>query len=252
MKHLRQVTKDILQSVELVTGKSVQLMRDENLTVLAALSMARNGAEFHVLRYKPSNEPMDYLVAHQAGYLLRLYECSPEKRFDFSVTGIGEQTVAALLNANGKTSDQDETGIDAASKMLTQWTLMNLRSLPIGMRIDAWIYSQYPELNDLQIVGMATQQQQNINLLSHKIADHYIPSPLMGSISAFAMFADRLLGVDQFATPFVAAGLQHSGTELLQIWDEIPKEATNDCELVDAWAMHASIRNWYEWTLYKS
>jgi hypothetical protein len=252
MKHLRQVTKDILQSVELVTGKSVQLMRDENLTVLAALSMARNGADFHVLRYKPSNEPMDYLVAHQAGYLLRLYECSPEKRFDFTVTGTGDQTVASLLTANGKTSDQDGTDMDVASKMLTQWTLMNLRSLPIGMRIDDWISSQHPELKDLQSVGIAMQQQQNINLLSHKIAGHYIPSPLMGPVSAFAMFADRLLGVDQFATPFVAAGLQNSGAELLKIWDEIPKAATNDCELVDAWAMHASIRNWYEWTLYKS
>lgn len=252
MKHLRQVTKDILQSVELVTGKSVQLMRDENLTVLAALSIARNGADFHVLRYKPSNEPMDYLVAHQAGYLLRLYECPPEKRFDFSVTGVGDETVASLLNLDGKTSNQDGTHLDVASKMLTQWTLMNLRSLPIGMRIDDWISSQHPELKDLQSIGIATQQQQNINLLSHKISGYYIPTPLMGPISAFAMFADRLLGVDQFATPFAAAGLQHSGTELLQIWDATPKAAANDCELVDAWAMHASIRNWYEWAPYKS
>ena len=65
MQHLQSVTKGILRRVEEVTGKSIQFMRDDNLAVLSALQMARHGAEFHVLRYRPSNDPIDYFVAFQ-------------------------------------------------------------------------------------------------------------------------------------------------------------------------------------------
>ena len=84
MKHLRAVTKDILERVETQTGKSIQFMRDEKLPLLATLQMARNGAEFHVLRYKPTDEPLDYFIAFQAGFVLRLFENEPNKRFDFA------------------------------------------------------------------------------------------------------------------------------------------------------------------------
>lgn len=252
MKHLRQVTKEILQEVESVSGKSIEFMRDEELPVLASLTMARNGAEFHLLRYKPSNEPMDYFVAHQAGYILRLFQCEPNFRFDLSATGVGEETMASLLNSGVQSESFENSNFKAASQMLTQWCLMNLRSLPIGMRIDEWISTNHAELKDLQATGIALQHQQNINLLSHKISGHYIPSILMGHISAYAMFADRLLNVEQFATPFAASGLKQAGFDLMEIWDQTTHTASSDCELVDAWATYSSIRNWYEWTTYTS
>ncbi len=70
MLNLRSATRQILQSVEDKTGKSVQLMQDDNLSVLATLQMARHGAGFHILRYKPTNDPLDYLITFQAGYVL--------------------------------------------------------------------------------------------------------------------------------------------------------------------------------------
>ena len=84
MKNLSKVANDILERVEVETGKSIQFLRDDKLSVLATLQMARNGAEFHVLRYKPSNDPLDYVVAFQAGFVLRLFENKKSKRFDFS------------------------------------------------------------------------------------------------------------------------------------------------------------------------
>jgi hypothetical protein len=52
MNHLRAVTKGILARVETVTGKPIQFMRDDKLALLATLQMARNGVDFHVLRYQ--------------------------------------------------------------------------------------------------------------------------------------------------------------------------------------------------------
>lgn len=252
MKNLRQTTKNILQSVEEVSGKSVQLMRDESLAVLATLTIARDGAPFHILRYKPSNDPLDYFVAHQAGFVLRLYGCLPSQRFDFCVNDAGVQTIGNLLSVASGSVKANEEEIKTYSQMLLQWVLMNLRSLPIGMRIDEWIATSFPDLHDLQQQGIAIQQQQNINLLSMKMGNHYIPSSLMGPVSAYALHGDRLSKSELFSTPFTAAGLRDQGFELLKIWDEISNDPSADRQLVDAWAAKSKMSNWYEWKPHKS
>jgi hypothetical protein len=58
-------------------------MRDDELPVLTTMQTARGGAAFHVIRYRTSNDPLDYLIAYQAGFLLRLFQNPPERRFDF-------------------------------------------------------------------------------------------------------------------------------------------------------------------------
>jgi len=108
MKNLRAVTKGILNRVEEQTGKTIQFMRDENLKVLATLQMARNGAAFHVLRYSPSDEPLDYMVAFQAGYVLRLFENEPSKRFDFSPEPLAGKQVETLLAVGQALSPTDK------------------------------------------------------------------------------------------------------------------------------------------------
>ncbi len=64
MKNLRPVTKGILERVEEITGKSIQFLRDDKLSLLSTIQMARNGADYHVLRYRPSNDPIDYWTSH--------------------------------------------------------------------------------------------------------------------------------------------------------------------------------------------
>ena len=44
MKNLGKVANEILERVEVETGKSIQFLRDDKLSVLATLQMARNGA----------------------------------------------------------------------------------------------------------------------------------------------------------------------------------------------------------------
>lgn len=250
MNNLRSVTKGILNRVEKKTGKSIQFLRDEKLTLLATLQMARNGADYHVLRYRPSNEPLDYMVAFQAGFVLRLFENEPLARFDFSPEATSGSNVEPLLAAGQFLGPEDKRVLSEFAKFLAQWVLMNLRSLPIGMRIDSWIAAEYPELKELQASSIALQQQQNMNLLSHRIGKLTIPTTLMGPVAAYALFADRLSGSEGFAIPFEAAGVLAQGETLLRIWDELPFDATHDCELVDAWAAKCSLNGWYRWIPY--
>lgn len=251
MHHLRTVTKGILNRVEEITGKSIQFMRDDNLTVLSTLQMARNGADYHVLRYRPSNDPIDYFVAFQAGFVLRLFECPPDKRFDFSPNPDAGDQVELLLKAGQSLGQTDIDTAPAFATRVAQWALMNLRSLPIGMRIDQWIATDYPELKELQHQGIAVQQQQSMDVLALKIGKLTVPTTLLGTLSAYALFADRLMGTETYAIPFEASGLLGHGKELLRIWDEAPLSSSGDCTLVDKWAVGSGMSDWYSWIPYK-
>lgn len=251
MQYLRAATKGILKRVEEQTGKSIHFMRDEQLTLLATLQMARNGADFHVLRYRPTDGPFDYLVAYQAGFVLRLFENSPEQRFDFSPAPDAGKRVEPLLSAGQALGPDDKKVLPQFAEFVAQWALMNLRSLPIGMRIDQWIAADYPELRDEQQASIALQQQQNVNLLSFSRGKLTVPTTLMGSIAAYALFADRLFGNGTYAVPYGAAGVLSQGEQLLSVWDEVPMDPQHDRVLVDCWASACGLGGWYSWIPYR-
>jgi hypothetical protein len=251
MQHLQSVTKGILKRVEEITGKSIQFMRDDNLAVLSTLQMARHGAEYHMLRYRPSNDPIDYFVAFQAGFVLRLFECDPSNRFDFLPDSDAGRRVEVLLKAGQALGTTDLEALPAFADRVAQWALMNLRSLPIGMRIDQWIAADYPELRELQHRGIAVQQQQSMDVLAFRVGKLTVPTTLLGTLAAYALFADRLMGSKTFAIPFEASGLLGHGEELLRIWDAVPHRPSQDCALVDQWAAASGMSGWYSWVPYQ-
>ena len=252
MKNLSKVVNNILERVEVETGKSIQFLRDEKLSVLATLQMARDGAEFHILRYKPSNEPLDYFVAFQAGFVLRLFENEKTKRFDFSPALGASEQVKTLMTAGNPLKLNDLKVLPEFAKIVGHWALLNLRSLPIGMRIDRWISTEYPELKELQRAGVAVQQQQNMDVLAYQLGKLTVPTTLLGANAAYALFADRLFGLESYRVPYEALGLIDHGKNLLQIWDETPTAAINDCELVNRWANALGMADWYKWIPYRA
>ena len=240
-----------LQRIETLSGRPVEFKPDSSLTLRATLLLARNGAPAHVLRYRPANEPLDYWVAYQAGYLLRLLELPPDQRFDFAATGAAAGQVQELLATVQPLNDSNKATLHQFAQMAAHWALMNLRSYAIGMRIDQWLTDAYPALRESQVAGMDALQQENLQLLSKRLGNLPIPVPLLGPVAAYALFADRLLGKSLYAIPYRAAGVLDLGAELLTISDATPLGAEHDRALVDAWAAGIGMAGWYAWTSYK-
>ena len=251
MKNLRPETLGILQRIEALSGRPVEFKPDGALTLRATLQLARSGAASHVLRYRPTNEPLDYWVAYQAGYLLRLLELPPSERFDFAGTGIAPGQVEELLATGQPQSDDARSTLTQFAEMTAHWAMLNLRSYAIGMRIDQWLADEHPELRVLQAAGMDSLQQENVRLLSKRMGKMSIPVPLLGPVAAYALFADRLLDKTAYAIPYRAAGVLDLGAELLAILDKVPPGAAHDRELVDAWAATIGMTGWYAWIPYK-
>ena len=123
----------ILQRIETLSGRPVEFKPDSSLTLRATLQLARNGAPAHVLRYRPENEPIDYWVAYQAGYLLRLLELPPDERFDFAATGAAAGRGEELLATGQPMTDTEKATLPQFAQMTAHWAMMNLRSYAIGM-----------------------------------------------------------------------------------------------------------------------
>lgn len=249
---LKRITRDILERVEEVTGASVQLMRVDGLSVLVTIKMARHGSPFHILQYKPTDTPLDYFAVHQAGYILRLYENAPDARFDFSPSDEGVSVIEEMVKKSSGQKKIDPEYLRSFSELMNTWALMNLRSLPVGMRLDAWIRTNFPELHDLQAEGLAIQQQQNLSILSLSQNGLRVPIELMGTIAGYALFTDRLLENSSYAIPYRSAGLLDDGARLLKVWDSVPSTATHDRELIDSWSSATYMNNWYKWIPFKS
>ena len=87
----------LLARVEELSGRPVESRPDSSLNVRATLQMARHGAAAHLLKYRATNDPLDYWVSCQAGFALRLFELSVEDRFDLRGTGAAERQAATLV-----------------------------------------------------------------------------------------------------------------------------------------------------------
>lgn len=250
MLRLRAPVQRLLDQVEEVTGKSIQVMRDADLTVMTTIQTARQGAPFHVLRYRPTDGPLDYFVAYQVGMLLRHFGVPPSERMDLAPLPGGAQGVAALLRALPGLGKQDLDLLPRMAEFVAQWAVLTLRSIPIGMRVDDALARDYPELRELQVEGVAEQHRQNLQVLSTRVGRLNVPSTLLGLNAAQAIHADRLLGTDRFTTPYRAAGAIEHGQELLDIFDELPADPSADRTLIDRWAAACGMTGWYQWTPY--
>lgn len=250
MKNLRPGTLSMLERIEALSGRPVEFKPDSSLTLRATLQLARDGAPAHVLRYRPSNDPLDYWVAYQAGYLLRLLELPPAERFDFAATGTAAGHVAELLATGQPLTGGDKSTLDQFAQMTAHWAMMNLRSYAIGMRVDQWLTEEHPDLHALQVEGIKAMQQENLQLLSKRLGTLSIPVPLLAPVAAYALLADRLLGPAGYAIPYRAAGVLDLGADLLSINDALPRDAAYDRKLVDAWAKAIGMTGWYAWIPY--
>jgi hypothetical protein len=77
-------------------------------------------------------------------------------------------------------------------------------------------------------------------------------NPTQAINAAYALFwADRLER-PAIANPFLLAGFERQGMDLLEIFAEIPGDPVNDYELIDRWAEYLHIHDWYQWVPYEA
>lgn len=246
-------TRRIMETVERLTGKPVQLIAKPDLPTLAKVTAAHESIPVHIIVYKPNAPGVDYHIAYQCGFVIRLHENPPNARFGFGDTQEGRADVRQLLSGPNGTLERHnlpEAALCEVTDQVYGGLLTQLRSVPIGMRIDAWLWDDYPRLRAAQSESMAVQQSTNALALGPNIRD-MMPTTLFSANAAmnaaYALFADRLLSTQLYSIPYRSVGLLDRGHSLLDLWERTPADAAHDRDLVDAWGNDLGLSDWYQW-----
>jgi hypothetical protein len=256
---LRDTTRSIIDRVETVSGCPVVVSEDRSLKTLASSRIARGANRIHTIVYNPTavKEP-DYLICYQCGFILRLFEIPESERVDLAGTADARQTIYRLLTAPdgpGKKLKLPPETLSTLRDQLFDGLMRQLRSIPIGFRVDSWIMREYSELGQLQRDMIMRQLQDNLGSLgpeAKKIAPKKIYQSNVTMNAAFAAFWAKQLSDPTLAVPYKAAGLLKAGEELLGLLVEISDAPAADRDLVDAWASRLTLTDWYKWIPYNT
>lgn len=255
---LSESTQKILRMVEAQSGIPVHVAADPNLpgTILAKVVMARAPLALHRVLYRPdSSSPPDYLICQQAGGILRFFAAAPDKRFDFASSPQGVDAVERLVKAHPVGKALPTHALPQFRQMLLDSLLSHLRSIPVGMRVDHWLATEFSELADLQKASILRQLDDALLTLApqhREVTPSEIFEATQAITAAFALYWAGQLNQPQLALPFKAAGFLQTGQELLAIWESTPDLAENDRALIDAWADKLGLAGWYQWLPYSA
>jgi len=250
---LRAETQAVVAELERLSGFAVQIVPVHDLAVMAKVTTSPKVTGSYIIQYRSGIPFKDYLVAFQCGHVLRLLSLPGSERFQFATGSAATKWASSLSGVPGIARD-DLAPPDAVLATLTEQLVSGLftqlRSIPIGMRLDAWLASDYPTLADEQAESLAAQQQEALSCLSPQVRAMVPDEIVSASIllnTAYALFCDRLLGTTQFQVPYAASGFRDLGGALLKIFDELPAGPSSDRALVDRWAREIGLDGKYTW-----
>lgn len=236
-----------LNELEELSGKPVVLQEDSRLPNLAKIQIASGLRPVHVLSYNPAAVPeLPYLVCFQCGLAERSLQAAPDERFNVAST---DETYRQIEKVVREQKAIPDTMISTYSQMITDGLGTQLRSMPIGIRVDRALYSDHPELRDLQKAAAERSMKDNLGCLHPSIraqAPALVLRATTGMNAAFALAWSRLWNDDAHNVPYRLAGVMEQGETLLAALDSIPDSPTHDRELVSQWAALLKIDHLYQ------
>lgn len=249
---MREEAQAAVRAVEEATGVPVLVTDDPSLRTMATIKPAKKGAPAHLLTYNTKFVALaDYLIAFQCGFALRLFLAPDTSRFEFGGTDQGHEAAGRLLDEHLKKS-----GLKLPAQVVTglrnqffEGLMLQLRSVPIGLRVDAWVRKEYPGLHEQQEDSARRQLAENQQVFSpqaKQIAPKIIYEASVGMNAAFAAFWERMLTDSSVVVPYRVAGILALGETLLRLADEIPDDAVNDKRLIEAWGEQIGVTGWFK------
>ena len=183
------------------------------------------------IRFKPGILNPDYLVASQLLFLLRRLALPPAERWDLAGTP-SEQDVAI------KVLGLSVFPVDFARNMVGQVS-NQMRSFPVGFRVDTTIRDSFPGLAQQQHAEILTQLAEMEKALAPEFRGKFPRGIVDANTVMNAAFAIHWAGVHdepRYAIPFEALGYRDRAEELLSALEVVDDAPSADQDLVICWA----------------
>lgn len=250
-------TLSILSEVEGATGKPLELKADRSIwhNARATVRIAGKDSRSHVLLYDPRYETdLDYLVAHEAGHLLRLWEVPESERK--TLVSTRECQKIALTQIYEEVEEQLRRGLPQKhlGEIFQLWMhglVSQMVNTPADMRIEVWLHQSFP--------GLKVQQRRSLRSLAfacHKALSpkvKYLTPPTIFDASnhmnyAFCRMAASLLRDGELIRLFATTKYPSLGKKMYAIVAETPDTGyPGDWAAADLWAKLLRLEGWYQW-----
>lgn len=250
---LSKSTQDILKFISEKTQKPFEFINKPDLKTIAAVKIARKNMASHILYYKDDRGGiLDHLIAHECGHIKRIWDVPPAERIvpasndenkRFALTQIGDQliklTKAIPVEHLGKISNIWFHGI-----------IRQVTNIPVDMRIEKWIFDNYPELRKSQVASIDRQMKESAQVLSKRV-ENFTPKKIYDTSNyinySFALFMESLIG-KKYIAPYKSTPYTGLGSKLADlVMKSEDKGFLQDIEIIDQWTELLGLKGWYYW-----
>lgn len=247
-------TQEILDLISDLTGKSFELIHKPDLPTLAMVKVARENMPFHLIYYKNiSSGNIDHLIAHECGHIQRMMSVPIECR-KIPASNLGNRQIAATKIENELFSLSNDIPIEKMSSLFEIWfngLIKELTNFPVDMRIEKWIYDDYPDLRKAQKITIDKQMRENVHALSQDIKN-ITPTFIYDTANrmnyAFASFMECLIG-KKYTTPYKRTNYPEVGAKLVKFLNETKDGGyKQDIEIINKWSNLLGLTDWFYWT----
>jgi hypothetical protein len=221
----------LIEQVETTSVRPVHVAEDPGMQLRATVAPARGAAPAHLIRFRPGIRHLDYLVASQLMFLRRRLALPPAERWDLAGTPAQQDVAIKRLGL-------DVFPDDFARNMVGQ-VINQLRSFPVGFRVDAAIRDEFPGLRPQQHGEIVAQLAEMEKALAPQFRGKFPRGIVDANTAMNAAFAIHWAGVHReprYAIPFDALGYRDRAEELLSALEVVDDDPAHDRDLVICWA----------------
>ena len=264
-RHLKRLGKEVNQQLlplaQRLTGKRPLIIRRETLDndvngLLIAPETPNRPWEIHFL--KGQERFLEQIIAHEVGHIVRLFQVPQEERLQPAVS---RETGIYLVEQLAPELDQlIEQGFpdEVMPEMFNIWYNSlgsQLASFPADLRIEQWIYSNYPGLRAVQERSLTQEVQRAFPLFQPEnrlLTPPTIFRAQMAMNAAQAWQVANLYKRPDILLPFREHGFLDAGRHLANLVFNAPDEGhRSDMEAVKIWANELNLEGWFEWVPYE-
>lgn len=247
-------TQEILGLISDLTGKSFEFIHKPDLPTLGMVKVARENMPYHLIFYKNMNSGnIDHLIAHECGHIYRMMSVPREYR-KIPASNMENRQIAMNKIEKEIFGLSRDIPVEKMSSLFEIWfngIIKELTNFPVDMRIEKWIYDDYPELRKAQKVTIDQQIRENVHGLSKDIKN-ITPTLVYDAANimnyAFASYMESLIG-KKYTTPYKRTKYPEVGAKLVKFVTDIKDEGyRQDIEIINKWTSLLGLTDWFYWT----
>lgn len=244
---------DILNLVEINTGKGVTFIENASLDVFAIVKIARSIMPEHIIYFNPNlTKVKNHLIAHECGHIFRLFKCEPNDRYSVAKTEENE----SIIQRHAKdifSSSIDKVGYFKTKPiidMLYDGLIKQVTNQPVDLMIEKWIYDSYPGLRSEQIKSLVMQNQMALRGIreakSNMIPEYFVEKSSLMNMAYFS-FLTKIIKY-KFIRDWKKNIYYPQAKSFINILESnINWEPSFDREVVNNWAEFLELNKFFKW-----